>query len=232
MLLSSVSRSTVFKTILLFGLESKHFVGTRLIDLRRKEGTLPTLRHQKEKRKGASQRSYCWDCYNQTTNSQRMLLSVFSCVGLAAALCQQRLLRQPLEEEDSAGPPASCPTAEGTGHLSLALIPAHCRHKGHRRNRAEQRRWLHFRSGGLDSDIQWWHGMVPWVSVRTFRGRAARAGWRSRWRRRWSAPPVWRRRQTRLPSSRCTMSPARRRRRSRRCPEKVRIIHQNDNGAS
>jgi len=51
MLLSSVSRSTVFKTILLFGLESKHFVGTRLIDLRRKEGTLPTLRHQKEKKK-------------------------------------------------------------------------------------------------------------------------------------------------------------------------------------
>jgi len=53
MLLSSVSRSTVFKTVLLFGLESKHFVGTRLIDQRRKDGALPTLRRQKEKRKGA-----------------------------------------------------------------------------------------------------------------------------------------------------------------------------------
>ena len=164
MLLSSVSRSTVFKTILLFGLESKHFVGTRLIDLRRKEGTLPTLRHQKEKRKGARQRSYCWDCYNQTTNSQRMLLSVFSCAALVAALCQQRLLRQPLEE-DSAGPPTSCPTAEDTGHLSLALIRAHCMHKGHRRSRAEQVTSLSIRWIGFRHSVMAWYGTV---SVRTY----------------------------------------------------------------
>jgi hypothetical protein len=51
MLLSSVSRSTIFKTVLLFGLESKTLCWhqtDRPEKEGRKEGTSPTLRHQKE----------------------------------------------------------------------------------------------------------------------------------------------------------------------------------------